>query len=323
MILAPIPQEEPQRIIAVRSLNLLDSEPAEQFDRITRIVQLIFNIPYAFLTLVDHDRVFNLSRQGTDLVQEPRDISFCGHTICKIVTNNPDSRLLEVTDTTQDSRFHDNPQVIGADSCRFYIGFALQSLDKKNIGTLCMIDTRPRFLTSVEKQIFTTLALIAESELNKSESNLHGEPQASRSFISKSELSNIDDNVSYFVKFTETANNMIKDMDEYLKARGISYNEWRVLNEVCQSSCTTSSAVSLKTGISPASVSHLVRSLTAKNLIERKSAENLENKMLQLSSTENGKILWEYGLSRAANIGGETMLANVILDSEATRNSSN
>ena len=323
MIVAPIPQEEPQRIIAVRSLNLLDSEPAEQFDRITRIVQLIFNIPYVFLTLVDHDRVFNLSRQGTDLVQEPRDISFCGHTICKIVTNNPDSRLLEVTDTTQDSRFHDNPQVIGADSSRFYIGFAVQSLDKKNIGTLCMIDTRPRFLTSVEKQIFTTLALIAESELNKSESNLHGEPKASRYFISKSELSNIDDNVSYFVKFTETANNMIKDMDEYLKARGISYNEWRVLNEVCQSSCTTSNAVSLKTGISPASVSHLVRSLTAKNLIERKSAENLENKMLQLSSTENGKILWEYGLSRAANIGGETMLANVILDSEATRNSSN
>ena len=323
MIPAPIPQNEPQRILAVHSLQLLDREPKERFDRITRITQLIFNIPYVFMTLVDNDRIFNISRQGTDLVQEPRNISFCGHTICKIATNNPDSRLLEIEDTTQDSRFHDNPLVVGENSNRFYIGFALQSSDKKNIGTLCMIDTRPRFLTTVEKQIFMTLGLIAESELNKSEASPRGETQASRLFISKSELSNIGDNVSYFFKFSETANKMVKDMDEYLKTRGISYNEWRVLNEICQSNSTTSNTVSLNTGISPASVSHLVRSLEAKNLIVRKSAENLENKMLHLLSTNDGKILWKYGLSRAATIGGEAMLANVLLDSENTRNPSN
>lgn len=323
MITAPIPQDEPQRILAVQSLRLLDSEPEERFDRITRIVQLIFNIQYVFITLVDHDRIFNISRQGTDLVQEPRDISFCGHTICKMITNDLSSRLLEVTDTVQDPRFHDNPFVVGDASSRYYLGFALQSADKKNIGTLCMIDTRPRFLTNVEKQIFTTLGLMAESELNKNEYNLHDAMQARRPFISKSELSNISDDASYFFKFSETAKKMVKDMDEYLKARGISYNEWRVLNEICQSSCTTSNSVSLKTGISSASVSHLVRSLTAKNLIERKSAENLENKMLHLLSTEDGKILWKYGLSRAATLGGEVMLANVLIDSEDDRGPSN
>jgi len=323
MILAPIPQDEPQRILAVHSLSVLDSEPEERFDRITRIVQLIFNIPYVFITLIDHDRVWIKSSQGTDLVQEPRDASFCGHTICKMATNNPGSRLLEVADAAQDPRFHDNPHVTGAASNRFYIGFALQSSGKKNVGTLCMIDARPRNLTSVEKEVFTTLGLIAESELIKNEASLHDETQASQPSISKSELSNIDDNVNYFFKFSDTANKMVKNMENYLRKRGISYNEWKVLNEICQSSSTTSNNVSLKTGISPASVSHLVRSLEAKNLIERKSAENLENKMLHLLSTDDGKELWKYGLSRAAIIGGESMLANVLLDSENTRNPSN
>ena len=77
MILAAIPHDEQQRILAVQSLKVLDSKPEERFDRITRIVQLIFNIPYVFITLVDHDRVWIKSRQGSDLVEESRDKSFC------------------------------------------------------------------------------------------------------------------------------------------------------------------------------------------------------------------------------------------------------
>ena len=169
MKLAPIPYDEPKRILAVQSLGILDSEPEERFDRITRVVQLIFNIPFVFITLVDKDRVWFKSRQGCDLKQEPRDTSFCGHTICNMAKLNTDSRIFEVSDASLDPRFHDNPEVVNEPLARFYIGFALQSSDKKNVGTLCMVDTRPRHLTSAEKIIFCELGLIAELELNKNE----------------------------------------------------------------------------------------------------------------------------------------------------------
>ena len=314
MIHAPIPHDEPQRIHAVKSLKLLDSEPEERFDRITRIVQLVFNIPSVFITLVDHDRVWVKSRQGSDLVEEPRDKSFCGHTICKLATDNPDSRLLEVADTTQDTRFYDNPHVRGAVSNRFYIGFALQSSDKKNVGSLCMVDNRPRNLTGVEKQIFMSLGLIAESELNKSISSLHDEFETDKPFKLKTKQSHLADHVSYFFKISDTANEMVKDMDKYLKKRGISFNEWRVLNEICKSSRATSNTICQNTGISPASVSHLVRALDAKRLIERAGTENFANKKLQLTCTDEGEMLWKSGLSRAAKIGGEAMFANVLLN---------
>ena len=73
---APLPFDEAKRIDAVYCTNLLDSEPEERFDRITRIAHRLFDIPSIFITLVDKKRVWYKSHYGSDVKEEPRDVSF-------------------------------------------------------------------------------------------------------------------------------------------------------------------------------------------------------------------------------------------------------
>lgn len=314
MKLAPIPYDESQRILGVQSLAMLDSEPEERFDRITRVAQLVFNIPYVFITLVDKDRVWFKSRQGCDLEEEPRDLSFCGHTICNVVTDKTNSRIFEVKDATRDPRFHDNPFVVGPSSNQFYIGFVLQSLDKRNVGTFCMVDTRRRHLTNVEKQIFAELGLIAELELNKSEHSLNSDMEINSLLKLLPECNDFKNCAEYFLKTSDAVNEMIKDMDRFLKRRRISYKEWRVLNEISQSESSTLKSVSINTWISLTSVSHLLQSLAAKRLIEKRNIEKNDSRKVHLFCTEAGRDMWLYGISCANKLGEKIIRADVLLN---------
>jgi PAS domain S-box-containing protein len=160
MMLRPSsPPDEQARLAALTALGILDTEPEERFDRITRIATRLFQVPICLISLVDEDRQWFKSRQGLDATETPRDISFCAHTIL-------DSEPLVVEDTLADPRFRDNPLVVGDPRIRFYAGHPLCAMNGSRVGTLCLADRRPRHFDESEIALLADLSAMVESELN-------------------------------------------------------------------------------------------------------------------------------------------------------------
>lgn len=107
---------------------------------------------------VDGDRQWFKSRQGLGASETPRDISFCGHAI------NQDG-LFIVPDASEDDRFHDNPLVTGDPSIRFYAGYPLKLRQGINLGTLCLIDSKPKELDEEDQQLLNDLGAMIEQEI--------------------------------------------------------------------------------------------------------------------------------------------------------------
>ncbi|WP_025128316.1 sensor domain-containing diguanylate cyclase [Pseudomonas sp. PH1b] len=152
------PNNEALRIQTLRELNVLDTSPEERFDRLTRLAKRLFNVPIALVSLVDGDRQWFKSCVGLEASETPRDISFCGHAILG-------DQILTVCDAEQDERFHDNPLVVGDPKIRFYAGCPLTVANGSKLGTLCLIDLKPRNLDDEERALLRDLARMAEQEL--------------------------------------------------------------------------------------------------------------------------------------------------------------
>jgi sigma-B regulation protein RsbU (phosphoserine phosphatase) len=162
MITAPIAPGEAERLAALHSLRVLDSPPEPRFDRITRLLTHIFHVPIAYVSLIDTDRQWFKSRVGLCDVQTARDVSFCGHAIYS------DGAMI-VPDATQDERFHDNPMVVGPPHIRFYAGYPLEGPEGQRIGTLCVVDRKPRTFSPQDEAVLRDLAQVVERELNLAE----------------------------------------------------------------------------------------------------------------------------------------------------------
>ncbi|WP_339071536.1 sensor domain-containing diguanylate cyclase [Pseudomonas idahonensis] len=152
------PGNEVLRLQTLRELNILDTSPQERFDRVTRLAKRLFNVPIALVSLVDGDRQWFKSSMGLDARQTPRDISFCGHTILS-------DQILTVSDAVLDLRFHDNPLVVGPPCIRFYAGCPLTMANGSRLGTLCLIDIKPREMNDEDRALLRDLAHMAEQEL--------------------------------------------------------------------------------------------------------------------------------------------------------------
>lgn len=153
-----IPRNEVQRLESLYNLNILDTESEERFDRITRVAKRLFDVPIALISLIDSDRQWFKSKQGLEASETSRDVSFCGHAIC--LGDSP----LVVEDTLQDSRFTDNPLVQCDPKIRFYAGCPIKCPKGFRLGTLCIIDTKPRQLSNEDIQSLKDLALMVEDE---------------------------------------------------------------------------------------------------------------------------------------------------------------
>lgn len=155
----PLPDDEMDRVAALKRLGILDTPPEERFDRHTRIAAALFRVPIALVSLVDADRQWFKSCFGTDVCESSRETSFCAHAIA---SNND---LLIVPDALQDERFRDNPLVSDGPRIRFYAGSVLRSPDRKRIGTVCILDVRPRHLSEQEQTLLKDVASAVEAEL--------------------------------------------------------------------------------------------------------------------------------------------------------------
>lgn len=141
MIPAPIPENELERLSDLYSYDLLDSEAEEQYNDIVNLAASICGTPISTITLIDYERQWFKAKLGIQLPETPREHSFCAHNVAS------EDDLLLVEDATQDVRFHDNPFVIGEPNIKFYAGISLKSGNGNRLGSLCVIDDKPRKLT--------------------------------------------------------------------------------------------------------------------------------------------------------------------------------
>ncbi|HMF56412.1 MAG TPA: GAF domain-containing protein [Pyrinomonadaceae bacterium] len=139
MIKPPIPANESARLEALRQYEILDTDPEESFNDLTRLAAYICGTPIALISLVDQNRQWFKAREGIDAEETARDVSFCAHAL-------EDHMPLIVRDVMHDERFADNPLVTSEPNIRFYAGAPLVSPEGFIIGTLCVIDRIPRDL---------------------------------------------------------------------------------------------------------------------------------------------------------------------------------
>ncbi|MCW2830236.1 MAG: protein kinase [Aeromicrobium sp.] len=142
-------------------LQLLDTPAEERFDRFTRLAQTAFNVPISTVTLIDRDRAYFKSCVGLDMVEAPRETTFCARAVLL------DAPLI-VEDATTDPAFRDLPGVVGEPHIRFYAGFPLRDSHGTAVGTFCLYDRRTRTLSDREYALMSELTGWVEGELQSS-----------------------------------------------------------------------------------------------------------------------------------------------------------
>jgi len=158
MHIAAKPENEAARLAALYELLILDTPPEERFDKIAQFAADEFDMPIVLITLLDAERQWFKARVGTQVCETGRDISFCSHAILR-------DDIMVVGDALDDPRFADNQLVTGAPHIRFYAGAPLTLPSGLRMGTLCLIDRRPRTLDTMELAILGTLRDLAAMEL--------------------------------------------------------------------------------------------------------------------------------------------------------------
>jgi serine/threonine protein kinase len=153
-----LPDNEDERLAAVRRYSILDTPPDGAFDRITSLAARIFSVPVAIVSVVDHDRIWFKSHYGTDVEQLERDPGLCASAILQ-----DDPWIIE--DAPVDPRALTNPLVAGEFGLRFYAGVPLKTRDGFNLGTLCILDTQARQFTAEDTQTLEDLAAIVMNDL--------------------------------------------------------------------------------------------------------------------------------------------------------------
>ena len=148
----PLPTNELQRVQAVRSYEIFDTEEENDYDALTSIASMICQIPVALITFIDDKRQWFKSHHGTVINENLREYSFCTHTIAA------EEEIMVVSDASKDERFANNPMVTGPTKIAFYAGVPLVNSEGYALGTLCVLDQVPRELTADQKNALKILA---------------------------------------------------------------------------------------------------------------------------------------------------------------------
>ena len=140
---AALPADEPERLRTLRLHQILDTAAEQAFDDLVNLAALICDAPIAAISLVDTSRQWFKAKVGLSVASTPRDMAFCAHAILG-------TDLMVVDDATVDPRFAENPLVTGDPRIRFYVGAPLVMANGTALGTVCVIDRKPRTLSATQ-----------------------------------------------------------------------------------------------------------------------------------------------------------------------------
>ncbi len=157
------PSNEAARLAELLSLRILDTDNDPDFDDIAKLAKRICDVPIVLISLVDAERQWFKSKIGVSICETPRSMSFCAYAI-------HGTEVFIIPDTAEDERFKDSPLVVGPPFIRFYAGAPLIDSNGLALGTLCVIDTKPRKLTEDQLDSIRKLArqVVVLLELRKS-----------------------------------------------------------------------------------------------------------------------------------------------------------
>ncbi len=156
---ARTPADEQARLQRLHHYRILDTDAEQCFDDLTRLASLICGTPVALLTFIDEQRQWFKSKVGVEMQSMPRHVSFCAHAILE-----PD-KVLQIPDMLKDARFAGNPVVQHGPKVRYYCGAPLTTNDGSAIGTICVVDDKPRQLTPEQLEALRCLARQAVAQL--------------------------------------------------------------------------------------------------------------------------------------------------------------
>jgi diguanylate cyclase (GGDEF)-like protein len=159
MVKSSLKNTEANRIETLLSLHILDTPPEERFDRLTRLAKRLFNVPIAAISFIEKDRQWIKSSIGLNVTEISRVHSFCTQTL-------KDKNIHIISDTFADPKLSNNPFVTQAPAMRFYAGCPLIVSNGHSVGTIYIIDYKPREFSEDDCHALQDIASIAQKEIN-------------------------------------------------------------------------------------------------------------------------------------------------------------
>jgi two-component sensor histidine kinase len=157
----PHPRQQ-ERLAALHAYGILDTDRDSDFDDIVQLASQICETPISVVNLIDEDRQWFKAEIGLGVRETPIATSICAHAIL-------DKDLIEIGDTRLDDRMADNPLVTAKEGLRFYAGVLLVAENGLPLGTLCVLDYKPRQLTDLQRYALRVLGrqVMTQMELRR------------------------------------------------------------------------------------------------------------------------------------------------------------
>jgi len=311
---ATLPPDEPARLAAVRRYQILDTPPDGAFDDLTAVAAALFKVPIAIVSLVDHDRIWFKSHHGLDASETGREPGLCASAIF-----SPD--VYHIRDASTDVRALANPLVAQGFGLRFYAAAPLRTQDGFNLGTLCIIDRKPRDLSPFEAEL---LAKLAASVMDQMELRLAARKVA--------ELEQAERRISEELRqANEALGESERGWRDLFDEAPIAYVQERLDTRLIQANRAAMSIL----GIKPEEVAETFgKSLVPetadarsrlRGVLESFERGNESSAVLELRRKDNGKPVWLQWWSKPASSGKYTrtmfvdITERVLLEQEQVR----
>ncbi|RZM25767.1 MAG: PAS domain S-box protein, partial [Pedobacter sp.] len=208
---------------ALYAYEVLDTPAEPGFDNLARLAAHLFNVPFAFVSLIDKDRLWFKSVVGGPLLETPREGSFDNYAMLQ-------SGVMEVENAILDPRFAENPLICEEPGVRFYAGAPLIDEDGFVLGTLCILDTKPRTLSKNEREMLQTLSGEVLLHLTVRKKSLQLETKT-KNFEELLSISAVSPEIHCVLDFNGKIlfiNEAVTTVLEYSAAEAVGMNMWEV-----------------------------------------------------------------------------------------------